>query len=243
MNLIETVSYEEMSIKAAEIIFEKVKNKPASTLGLATGGTPLGTYRELINIYNKERTSFQHLSTINLDEYVGLADDHPQSYHMYMHEHLFKYLDIPASQTHLPDGLAKDLDGECARYDKLIEQLGGVDLQLLGIGQNGHIGFNEPGTLFNTRTHVETLTESTRKANARYFSNQSDVPTHAITMGIQSIFQSREILLLASGIKKAEAIRRLIEGDVTEDFPASILKNHANLTVIADREALSKSTI
>ncbi|WP_082232405.1 glucosamine-6-phosphate deaminase [Halobacillus massiliensis] len=239
MKLIETASYEEMSQKAAGVIYEQVKSKPNTVLGLATGGTPLGTYRELIHLHLQKKESFQKFYTVNLDEYVGLADDHPQSYHTYMDEHLFQHLDIPASHTHLPRGLAEDLDGECKRYDQVIKQLGGIDLQLLGIGQNGHIGFNEPGTSFNSRTHVVELTESTRKANARYFSNKDDVPTHAITMGIQSIMESSEILLIASGKKKAEAILRLVEDEITEDFPASVLKRHPNLTLIADYEAMS----
>lgn len=171
---------------------------------------------------------------------MGLGEEHPQSYHTYMKEHLFSNIDIQLQHTYLPEGTAKDLSKECQHYDRLIEKLGGIDLQLLGIGQNGHIGFNEPGTSFESRTHGIDLLESTRQANARYFSNVNEVPRHAITMGIRSIVESKEILLLASGKKKSSVLRRLLEGNVTEDFPASILTTHPQVTLIADESALSQ---
>ncbi|GGF20078.1 glucosamine-6-phosphate deaminase 1 [Halobacillus andaensis] len=243
MKIIKVASYEEMSAHAGQIIINKVKDHPSSILGLATGGTPLGTYRRIIEDHERNHTSYRDVSTINLDEYVGLNEDHPQSYHMYMKEHLFSQIDVQPQHTYLPDGTAKDLSKECQHYDQLIEKLGGIDLQLLGIGQNGHIGFNEPGTSFESRTHVIDLMESTRKANARYFSNVNEVPHHAITMGIRSIVESKEILLLASGKKKSSALSRLLEGNVTEEFPASILTRHPQVTLIADEAALSKSQI
>ncbi|MCP3030939.1 glucosamine-6-phosphate deaminase [Halobacillus sp. A1] len=243
MDIIKVTSYEEMSAEAAKIIIDRVKETPSITLGLATGGTPIGTYKKLVEDYGKSAATYQHVSTVNLDEYIGLSGDHPQSYRMYMENHLFKHIDIPAHQTYLPDGTAENLMKECQRYDQLIENMGGVDLQLLGIGQNGHIGFNEPGTPFNSRTHIIDLMESTRKANSRYFPTLESVPEQAITMGIQSIFESKEILLLASGQKKAEAIYKLLEGKISEDFPASILRNHLNVTLIADAAALSHTDL
>lgn len=239
MKIIAAVDESEMSRQAATIIENKVCSKPSITLGLATGSTPKGTYRELIDDHRQERTSYRHVTTINLDEYVGLSVNDPNSFRHFMDIQLFQYLDIQKDRIHLPDGMTKDLSQECKRYDILIEQSGGIDLQLLGIGENGHIGFNEPGSSFDSRTHVVELTESTRKANARFFERPEDVPKRAITMGIRSILQSREILLLASGSTKAEAIRRLVHGEVHEDFPASALNLHDQVTLIADQEALA----
>lgn len=239
MKIIEVLSYEEMSRVAADLIINQVLEDSRSVLGLATGGTVLGVYKKLAEDYFLHGTSYRKVSTVNLDEYVGLNGDDPNSYRMYMHEQFFKHVNIPRKQTHLPYGLADNLDMECARYEDLIEDLGGVDLQLLGIGVNGHIGFNEPGTSFNSKTHVVKLMESTRKANARYFSSLDSVPTKAITMGIDSIVRSKRILLLASGEKKANAIDRLLNGGVTENLPASVLQNHRHVTLIADQAALS----
>lgn len=239
MKIIEVLSYEEMSTKAANFIIQQINQDPSSVLGLATGETTLGLYKKLVQDHYLNNTSYQNIRTLNLDEYVGLAENDPQSYRTYMNNQLFNHVDLPIQQTHLPDGMAKNLVEECLRYDELIYNIGGADIQLLGIGQNGHIGFNEPGTSFQSNTHVVELMDSTRKANARYFSSINDVPTHAITMGIQSIFNSKKILLLASGHKKANAIERLLNGKVNEDLPVSILKNHEDITLIADREALS----
>ncbi|MFJ8265720.1 glucosamine-6-phosphate deaminase [Peribacillus asahii] len=239
MKIVVAENYEDMSNKAAQIIIDKVKHNPSSVLGLATGSTPKKTYQLLIEDHNNNQATYQNIHTVNLDEYVGPNPDNPNSYHYFMNENLFKSIDIPKEQTHIPNGLASNLQEECNRYESLIMQLGGIDLQLLGIGVNGHIGFNEPGTSFETGTHVIKLTNSTRKANARFFTDISEVPTHAITMGIKSILKSKEILLLASGEKKANAIKQLVEGPIDEQFPASILKKHPNVTVIADKAALS----
>jgi glucosamine-6-phosphate deaminase len=239
MRLIEVKDYNEMSQKAAEIIIDQVKKNPDSVLGLATGETMLGTYEALVNDHHQNGTSYRRIKTVNLDEYVGLAPDHPNSYRYYMDHHLFHHIDIPKQQTYIPNGLAEDIEAECSRYEKLIEQLGGVDLQLLGIGRNGHIGFNEPGTSFSSVTHLVELAESTRQANARFFKRPEDVPNHAITMGIATIMKSKKILLLASGKKKAHMMSQLLVGDVDPQIPASILKTHPNVIIIADKEALS----
>ncbi|HET7577927.1 MAG TPA: glucosamine-6-phosphate deaminase [Bacillales bacterium] len=239
MNLISADNQTEMSRKASSLIIETVRSVPEPILGLATGSTPLGTYKELIRDHRENGTSYGKVTTINLDEYVGLDSDDPNSFRHFMDTQLFEALDIPERRIHLPNGTAENLDAECERYDILIKQTGGIDLQLLGIGENGHIGFNEPGTPFSSRTHVVELTESTRKANARFFDRPEDVPTHAITMGIDSILQSQKILLLAFGASKAKAIKRLVHGGISEDFPASALKRHDDVTLIADQEALA----
>lgn len=239
MRVIQVGDYAEMSQKAAEMIREQVRKKPNSVLGLATGETMLGTYAALVKEYRQNNTSYREVRTFNLDEYVGLDAAHPNSYRHYMNEQLFRFLDIPLAQTYIPNGCAHLLEEECTRYEQLIKQFGGIDLQLLGIGQNGHIGFNEPGTPFASTTHVVRLSESTRKANARFFSSIDEVPTHAITMGIATIMKSKQIVLLASGKRKAWAVSHLLEGEVTRHIPASILKTHPNVVIIADSEALS----
>ncbi|MFC7393401.1 glucosamine-6-phosphate deaminase [Scopulibacillus cellulosilyticus] len=240
MNIIPAENYNDLSQKAAKFIIEFVQSKPDAVLGLATGGTPEGTYKYMVEDFNHNKTSYQNVRTVNLDEYVGLPVENPNSYHAYMYNHLFKHIDVPEGGCHIPNGMAEDLDAECKRYDQLISSLGGVDLQLLGIGHNGHIGFNEPGTSFEKRTHTVELTRTTRRANARYFDSLDEVPTHALTMGIKAIMESRQILLIASGKDKAEAMRRLIkEENISEDFPASSLQAHSHVTIIADREALS----
>ncbi|MDN4526495.1 glucosamine-6-phosphate deaminase [Fictibacillus fluitans] len=238
MNIIEVANYEEMSKASADFILKKIKESEKVTLGLATGGTPLGTYQELVKDYKKNETSYNHVHTYNLDEYVGLTPDDPESYHAYMCEHLFHPVNMPLEQTNIPNGAAPELLQECLRYDMLIESIGGVDLQLLGIGENGHIGFNEPGTLFSTSTHVVDLTPSTLEANAKYFKDPSKQPSQAITMGIATILQSKEILLLASGERKQEALFHLLRGEVTESVPASALNMHNAVTIIADSQAL-----
>lgn len=227
-----------MSEIAAEIIISKVRLKKQMSLGLATGNTPLGIYKELIRNYNNQDVSFKQVCTINLDEYVGLTREDQASYHHYMYENLFKHIDLPLKQTYLPNGAAIDLKEECKRYDQIIEKTGGIDLQLLGIGANGHIGFNEPGTSFSTKTHIVDLTTSTLQANAKYFKDQTKQPTKAITMGISSILKSKEILLLASGKSKAQALQDFIHGEITEEMPATSLRYHSNVTVIADKDAL-----
>ncbi|MCO7176266.1 glucosamine-6-phosphate deaminase [Sporolactobacillus kofuensis] len=239
MHLISVTNNNEMSQKAATIISTLVTQKPNAVLGLATGGTPEKTYKALVMDHQQNGTSYSKIHTVNLDEYVGINPQDSNSYHSYMYHHFFKYIDIPANQTHLPDGEHASVD-YCASYDQLIESLGGVDLQLLGIGRNGHIGFNEPGTPLTIGTHVVKLTPSTRQANARYFTDLSKVPDQAITMGIGTILKSRKIILIASGKDKAEAVRRLLDCSAPDDdFPASALVAHPDVTIIADEQALS----
>lgn len=240
MKLIAVKNKEELGIRAAAIISGLVRRKPDAVLGLATGGTPVETYRRLVEDHQANRTSYKKIRAINLDEYVGLSTSDPNSYHAYMEQHLFRYIDLPAVQHHIPDGNASVLEEACRDYDQLIDQLGGIDLQLLGIGRNGHIGFNEPGTSLTIGTHIVNLTESTRAANARYFASSDDVPEQAITMGIGTIMKSRQILLIASGKSKAEAMHHLFMLHEPEnDFPASALIAHPSVTIIADTEALS----
>ncbi|PTM57626.1 glucosamine-6-phosphate deaminase [Desmospora activa DSM 45169] len=237
MRVIQVPNAQEMNRWAAAHIIQLVQTQPPSVLGFATGSTPEGIYRELVADHRQNGTSYKEVVTFNLDEYVGLKRDHPNSYHTYMQTRLFDHLDCVSHRTHIPAGDATDLAAECHRYEQQISRYGGIDLQLLGIGRNGHIGFNEPGTSFDSRTHVVKLTESTRNANAHFFQRKEEIPTHAITMGIASILSSRQILLLAAGHTKAEAIARLIEGPVDADFPASALKQHSDVTVLADESA------
>lgn len=237
MNIIEFESKDQLGKEAAAIIARTIAAKPDAVLGLATGGTPIETYKELIQLHQAHQLSFKQTKTINLDEYAGLNPEHENSYMTYMKHHLFDHIDLPQDQYFLPNGNAAHLEKECLRYDQLIEDVGGIDLQLLGIGQNGHIGFNEPGTPFNSKTHVVQLDENTRQANARYFSSIDEVPTHAITMGIASILSSKKILLLASGKSKAKVIQYLEQAEIHPDFPASALKLHEDVTILIDREA------
>lgn len=242
MELIKAKHYEEMCQLAAKRIIQLVKEKPNCVLGLATGSTPLGTYSYLTRDHQENGTSYQEVTTFNLDEYVGLSSDHPQSYRYFMDRYLFQGIDIPKKNTYIPNGEAKNLEEECKRYETLLATKGPIDLQLLGIGRNGHIGFNEPGTPFDSKTHVVELTQSTREANKRFFHSVEEVPTHAITMGIASILASKEILLLVSGEKKARIVHDLFTKEKTEQIPATVLKDHPNVTVIADEEALSRLT-
>ncbi|MBM7095963.1 glucosamine-6-phosphate deaminase [Bacillus sp. H-16] len=240
MRVIKVEDYTEMSRCAALHFIGKLSDEEVNVMGLATGGTPEGMYKELIKESKKRGFSFKYIHTVNLDEYVGLRADDPHSYHTYMRRHLFDHIDIPEKNVHLPDGAAGNPETECERYEQLIRDLKKVNIQLLGIGENGHIGFNEPGTSFNSRTHVIELTPSTREANARFFSGIDAVPTHAITIGIETIMEAEEIVLLASGKNKSKALYHLIcSNKVTEDIPATVLKEHPNLTIIADKEALA----
>ncbi|KMK75516.1 glucosamine-6-phosphate deaminase [Alkalihalobacillus pseudalcaliphilus] len=238
MKIIETNNYQEMSEKAAHFLIKKVQDNPAIILGMATGGTPEGMYRLLIDDHKNNHTSYQGVTTFNLDEYIGLPKDDANSYYSYMWKTLFDHIDINDEHVHLPNGLATNIEEECKNYERLIKQYGGIDVQVLGIGENGHIGFNEPGTAFDSHTHVIELTDSTREANSRYFSNIYEVPKEAITMGIHTIMQAKEIVLLASGERKAEALNQLLHAEISEAFPASILQKHSNVTIIADRDAL-----
>ncbi|WP_188623490.1 glucosamine-6-phosphate deaminase [Caldalkalibacillus thermarum] len=230
--------YEQLSKQAARYVYQFVASRPKVTLGLPTGETPIGFYRELVALHRDNPLQLDGMVTFNLDEYLGLPPQSPQSYHFYMNRHLFEPLGLPLEQTHIPNGLAKDPEAECQRYEEEIRRHGGLDLVILGVGRNGHIGFNEPGTSFDRRTHVVTLAESTRQANARFFPSLEEVPTQAITMGIATILEADEIILLASGPKKAEAVYHLIEGHkVTEQWPVTALKRHDRVTVFLDREA------
>ncbi|MCA0170709.1 glucosamine-6-phosphate deaminase [Bacillus sp. RAR_GA_16] len=243
MKLIEARDYEHMSELAANYLVDKVQTNPAMVLGLATGGTPLGTYQQLIMDHEQNGTTYKQVTTYNLDEYVGFSSDHPNSYHAFMYENLFGKVDIPASNIHLPNGVALDLVEECKEYEAKIEASGGIDVQLLGMGSNGHIGFNEPGTSFQATTQIVELAQSTREANARFFSDIREVPHQAITMGIATIMKSKEILLLVSGESKNEAMKKLVKSEVDESFPASVLNKHSHVTIIADKKALSGVTM
>ncbi|MDP4553013.1 glucosamine-6-phosphate deaminase [Alkalihalobacillus macyae] len=238
MRIIEAIDYEHMSSLAARYLIEKISTKPELILGLATGGTPEGTYKRLIEDHRMNGTSYKEITTYNLDEYVGFSPDNPNSYHAFMYKNLFSELDIQENNVHLPNGVAIDLVEECKAYEERIEENGGIDIQLLGMGSNGHIGFNEPGTSFEANTHLVELTQSTREANARFFTDIDDVPREAITMGIATIMRSKEILLLVSGETKRNALKELLNGDVRESFPASVLNRHPNVTIIADQKAL-----
>ncbi len=241
MRIIACKDYAEMSCAAANILAAQIYLKPQAVLGLATGSTPVGLYKELIAKHEAGVLSFAQVRTVNLDEYKGLAPTHDQSYRYFMQHNLFDHIDIRPENTNVPDGLAADAEAECGRYDALRETLGRTDIQLLGLGRNGHIGFNEPGPVFVKPTHVVDLTPSTIDANARFFASQADVPRQAITMGIGYIMQARQILVVASGSDKAEAVYQMICGAVDPQVPASILQLHPNVTLVADEAALSKA--
>ncbi|MCD8502404.1 MAG: glucosamine-6-phosphate deaminase [Bacillaceae bacterium] len=243
MNVVSVDNYQELSEAAAQLIIQKIKKKRNLTIGLATGGTPEGMYKRLIKDYKNNGVSYKDVVSFNLDEYIGLAHNHPNSYRYFMNQTFFNHIDIRDENIHIPNGMASDLQKECREYEQKLQQHGGLDLQILGIGQNGHIGFNEPGTPFETETHIVTLTDTTRKANARYFKRLEEVPTKAITMGIRSILRSKEILLLVYGERKAEAMRRLLTEDPTPHFPASALNLHSNVTIIADKVTLREAMV
>lgn len=236
MQIIVVENYDEMSLRGAEILASVVKEKPSATLGLATGTTPIGAYRELIRRYERGEISFRLVHTVNLDEYVGLDGLNPHSYRYFMQNELFSHVDIDVSNTQVPSGVAADLAAECRRYTQMLADTP-QDIQLLGLGSDGHIGFNEPGAPFAGHTHVTDLAESTIRDNARLFDRIEDVPTRAITMGIADVMQAKKILLMANGRNKAEAVRAMIRGEVTEACPASVLQRHPDVTLILDREA------
>lgn len=222
----------------ADIFTQTMEENPACVFGLATGSTPLSLYSELVLRYSQGKLDFSFVRTVNLDEYIGLPAGHPQSYHQFMHDHLFSKINIPPRNTHLPNGMADDLESACRDYEGLIESMGGIDLQLLGIGLNGHIGFNEPADYFPKYTHVVDLTESTREANKRFFPDIKEVPTQAITMGIGTIMGAKKILLLCTGQKKAEILHEAMFGKIRPQVPASVLQLHPKVMVIADEDAL-----
>ncbi|MDR0550682.1 MAG: glucosamine-6-phosphate deaminase [Spirochaetaceae bacterium] len=237
MKIYITKDYDELSRKAALIIQAQILQKPESVLGLATGSSPLGIYGFLTGWAQSGDLDFSQVRTVNLDEYYGLSGDDSQSYRRFMQTNLFSKVNIKPENTYIPNGLEKDDIQECARYEKLIYSLGGIDLQLLGIGNNGHIGFNEPSDEFTAETHKQPLTQSTIDANKRFFAREEDVPRFAYTMGIGTIMRSKKILLIASGKTKAEAVKLMISGPITPRNPASVLRLHGDVVVIADAEA------
>ncbi len=239
MKIIKTKNYEELSKKAADIIGALVVLKPDAVLGLATGSTPVGTYKELIKGCEEGTLDFSQIKSVNLDEYKGLPGDHDQSYRYFMNTNLFDHVNIDKANTNVPKGIVDDGEAECERYNQLIKDLGGIDLQLLGIGGNAHIGFNEPCDEFVKGTHLVTLEEGTREANARFFASIDEVPTQAYTMGIQNIMSAKKVLLLANGKAKAQAVYDTCFGPVKPQVPASILQLHEDCIVIADEDALS----
>ena len=232
MKFITVESYEKMSRSAANIISAQVIIKPDCVLGLATGSSPLGTYRQLVEWYRKGDIDFSGVTTVNLDEYIGLNGQNPQSYRYFMNQNLFSQVNIPLKNTFVPNGCAPNPADECEAYDRKIERLGGIDLQLLGIGLDGHIGFNEPDDYFVKNTHVVDLHESTVAANARFFKTKAEVPRQAITMGMISIMQAKKILLIASGPEKSEILNQAFYGPITPKIPASILQLHPDITII-----------
>ena len=240
MRLYRAKDYNDMSRKAANIISAQIILKPDCVLGLATGSTPIGTYQQLIARYQEGDLDCSQVRTANLDEYRGLTRDNDQSYYYFMYHNLFKEVNIDMANTNIPDGTNPDSAAEAARYDQVIRDLGGVDLQLLGMGHNGHIGFNEPGDAFDKGTHCVDLQPSTIEANKRFFASIDDVPKQAYTMGIQTIMSARKILLLVSGAEKAEILHKALCGPITPHVPASVLQLHNDVTVVADEAALSK---
>jgi glucosamine-6-phosphate deaminase len=240
MRIYKAKDYNDLSRKAANIISAQIIMKPDAVLGLATGSSPVGTYRQLIEWYKKGDLDFAEIRTVNLDEYKGLAPDNPQSYAFFMKTNLFSHVNVLPENTFIPNGLEEDSVKECSRYDQVLRDLGGIDLQLLGIGGNGHIGFNEPGNNFDKETHCVTLTEKTIDANARFFSSRDEVPGFAYTMGIKNIMQARSILLIASGEDKAQAMYDSFFGPITPNVPGSILQLHNHVTVVADEAALGR---
>lgn len=240
MKIYKAKDYKDMSRKAANIISAQVIMKPNCVLGLATGSTPIGTYDQLVEWYNKGDLDFSEVTTVNLDEYKGLPRTNDQSYYYFMHQHLFDRVNIDPERTNVPNGMEPDAEKECGRYEELIRSLGGVDLQLLGLGHNGHIGFNESGEAFEKETHCVDLTESTIEANKRFFASADDVPKQAYTMGIKTIMQAKKILIVVNGENKADIVERAFFGPVTPEVPASILQLHNDVTLVGDEAALAK---
>ena len=240
MRIYKAKDYEEMSRKAAGIVSAPIIMKPHCVLGLATGSTPLGLYKQLIEWYRNGDLDFSGVRTVNLDEYKGISRENNQSYYYFMHQNLFDHVNIPIENTHLPNGMEPDSEKECRRYEELIQSMGSVDLQLLGIGHNGHIGFNEPADAFDKLVHCVNLTQSTIEANKRFFASAEEVPKQAYTMGIQTIMRSKKILIIANGEGKADIVRDAFFGPITPRVPASVLQLHNDVTLVADEAALSK---
>ena len=233
---IKIMNSKQIDEEVANIFIQTIQNNPHCVLGLATGSSPLGVYHRLVQACNNHQVSFKDVTTFNLDEYVGLSEDHPQSYRYFMNHNLFNHIDIDKKNTHVPSGLNME---EVTNYDTKIQKAGGIDLQILGIGSNGHIAFNEPGTPLDSFTHIVELKESTRKDNARFFNSMEEVPTHAVSMGLASILKAKKIDLIATGQNKAKAIQALVENDVNVSLPASVLKNHPDATIYVDEAAAS----
>ncbi len=242
MRIYREKDYNAMSRRAAAVIAAQIVSKPDCVLGLATGSSPVGAYQQLVKWYEQGDLSFAEVRSVNLDEYYGLSPDHDQSYRYFMQSNLFDHVDIAPENTNVPDGLAKDPTAECLRYERKAAELGYADLQLLGLGRNGHIGFNEPCDCFPVATHLVDLTESTIEANARFFASADDVPKQALTMGVGTIMKARKILIVASGADKADAVWKAFAGPITPEVPASILQLHPDVTLVADEAALSKLT-
>ena len=239
MKVIVVKDYQAMSDLAAEIIANTIKANPSCTFGLATGSSPIGTYQNLVKDVEAGEISFKDVKTYNLDEYCGISRSHPQSYYYFMHDNLFNHVDIDEANVHIPAVSNDHLEEDCKTYNDMLHYAT-IDLQLLGIGGNGHIGFNEPGTSFEQETFIVKLTDKTRQDNKRFFNSIDEVPTHAITMGIKNIMQAKRILMLISGVNKADTVVKLLSGNITTDFPASVLNNHPDVTVIIDQDAYSK---
>lgn len=229
-----------MSIEAAQQVSSLIKLKPDAIIGFATGSTPLGLYKELIRMHKEEGLDFSKIISFNLDEYVGLPPPHPESYHYFMWENLFKHININPSNVYIPMGMVEDVEIFCNWYEEKINSYGGIDLQILGIGSNGHIAFNEPGSSLGSRTRIKTLGEKTRLDNSRFFDNIDQVPKYAITMGVGTIMESKRLLLLANGLNKADAIKATVEGPITAMIPATIVQLHRYATIIVDNDAASK---
>ncbi len=240
MKVLIVKNYEEMSKKAAEFMAELVNEKPEAILGLATGGTPVGMYKELIEMNKAGKVDFSKVTTVNLDEYVGLAGDHEQSYRYFMNTNLFNHINVNKDKTFVPNGLAENIEEECKKYDERIKELGGIDLQLLGLGGNGHIAFNEPDNHLVVGSHLTGLTQDTIEANSRFFESADEVPKTAVTMGLGGIMQAKKILLIASGEGKADAVEAMMNGKITTDCPASMLQMHRDVTIIVDEAAAAK---
>lgn len=237
MRVLITDSYDQMGLEAAKIVAGQIYLKPNSVLGLATGSTPLSMYERLVAVHRTVGLDFSEVTTFNLDEYIGMGPDNPQSYHYFMQEHFFKHINIKPENIHIPNGMAQDVIAEGERYEQLIAAKGGIDLQVLGIGQNAHIGFNEPDVKFAATTHKVELDEETILANSRFFNNVDEVPRYAISMGIKTIMMAEHVILLANGRNKARAVYKAVCGDVTPEAPASILQLHRDVVVILDKEA------
>ena len=232
--------YDEISKDGAKIVAEQVRRKPDCVLGLATGSSPVGMYKELIRMHKEEGLDFSKVTTFNLDEYVGLPPGHDQSYHYFMWENLFKDINVNHRHIHVPHGMADDVEAHCEWYEERIMKAGGIDLQVLGIGGNGHIAFNEPGSSLGSRTRIKTLTEKTRKDNARFFDSMDQVPKYAITMGIGTIMDARKLILVANGAGKADAIKKTIEGPISAMVPATVVQMHRHATILVDKDAGSQ---